>query len=331
MPANLTPEYLEAERLYREAKEPEEKLRCLQEMLRVIPKHKGTDHMQGDLKRRISQLKARIEGGRAGPKRKRTSYIVRREGAGQVALVGPPNSGKSQLLNALTEATPEVAPYPFTTLRPVPGMMRYENVFVQMIDLPPVSDAHMEKWVFECVRAADGLLLVVDLAAPDPDVQIERTVALLEHARIMLCGVGADRTAAGFLYKVCPTHIVGNKLDVDGAHHALELLPDLVKVELPITGVSAKTGAGLEELRAAVFNLLGVVRIYTKPGGKRADLGTPYTVKTGTTALDFAGLVHKDFVKNFKHARVWGSTRFDGQLVSGDYVLQDGDVVELHV
>jgi ribosome-interacting GTPase 1 len=331
MPANLTPEYLEAERLYREAKDPEEKLRCLQEMLRVIPKHKGTDHMQGDLKRRISQLKARIESGRGAAKRKRASHIVRREGAGQVALVGPPNSGKSQLLSALTEAAPEVAPYPFTTLRPVPGMMQYENVFVQLVDLPAVSDAHMEKWVFECIRAADALLLVIDLAAPDPDVQIERTVTLLDNARITVCDVKADRTATGFLYKTCPTHIVANKLDVEGAQDALELLPQLVNVKLPIAAVSAKAGAGLDELRTIVFRLLDVVRIYTKPAGKRADLGTPYTVREGTTVLDFAELVHKDFAENFKHARVWGSAKFDGQLVSGDYVLHDGDVVELHV
>jgi len=331
MPANLTPEYLEAERLYREAKDPEEKLCCLQEMLRVIPKHKGTDHMQGDLKRRISQLKARIEAGRAVPKRKRVSHVVRKEGAGQVALVGPPNSGKSQLLNALTEATPEVAPYPFTTLRPVPGMMQYENVSVQLVDLPAVSDAHMEKWVFECIRAADAILLVVDLAAPDPDVQIERTVTLLDNARITVCEVKAERTAPSFLYKRCPAHIVANKLDVDGAQDAFELLPQLVNVKLPITAVSAKTGAGLDHVRTIVFKLLDVVRIYTKPAGKRADLGTPYTVKEGTTVLDFAGLVHKDFAENFKHARVWGSAKFDGQLVSGDYVLRDGDVVELHV
>ncbi len=331
MPANLTPEYLEAERLYREAKDPEEKLRCLQEMLRVIPKHKGTDHMQGDLKRRISQLKARIEAGRAAPRRKRASHIVRKEGAGQVALVGPPNSGKSQLLSALTEAAPEVAPYPFTTLRPVPGMMQYENVFVQLVDLPAVSDAHMERWVFECIRAADAMLLVIDLAASDPDVQIERTVTLLDNARITVCDVKTDRTETGFLYKACSTHVVANKLDVDGAQDALELLPELVNVALPITGVSAKTGAGLDALRTIVFKLLDVVRIYTKPAGKRADLGTPYTVKEGTTALDFAGLVHKDFAENFKHARVWGSAKFDGQLVSGDYVLRDGDVVELHV
>ena len=331
MPANLTPEYLEAERFYREAKEPEEKLRCLEEMLRVIPKHKGTDHMQGDLKRRISHLKARIEGGRAATKRKRPSYIVRKEGAGQVALVGPPNAGKSQLLSALTEAAPEVAPYPFTTLRPAPGMMRYKNIWVQLVDLPAVCDGHMEKWVFECVRAADALLLVVDLAASDPDVQIERTVEILDGARIKLYGDKREQIASSFLYKACPARIVANKLDQGGARDALELLPELVNVDLPMTAVSAETGAGLDELRQAVFELLDVMRIYTKPAGKRADLDAPYTVKSGSTVLDFARVVHKDFAEKLKRARVWGSSKFGGQAVSSDYVLHDGDVVELHV
>jgi len=331
MPANLTPEYREAERLYREAKDPEEKLRCLEEMLRVIPKHKGTDHMQGDLKRRISQLKARIETARTTTKRRRPSYIIRKEGAGQVALVGPPNSGKSQLLSALTEAGPEVAPYPFTTLKPVPGMMQYENVWVQLIDLPAVCDDHMEKWVFECVRAADALLVVVDLAASDPDVQIERTLEILDGARIKVYGAETEKVESSFIHKACPARIVANKADVDGARDAFEFLPELVSVDLPMTAVSAETGAGLDELRKVVFELLDVMRIYTKPAGKRADLGAPYTIRTGSTTLDFAAVVHKDFAEKLKRARVWGSAKFGGQSVSADYVLHDGDVVELHL
>ncbi|MCK5558027.1 MAG: 50S ribosome-binding GTPase [Candidatus Hydrogenedentes bacterium] len=331
MPANLTPEYITAEKLYREAKEPEEKLRCLQEMLRVIPKHKGTDHMQGDLKRRISQLKERIDARRTAGKRKRPSYILRKEGAGQVALVGPPNAGKSQLLAALTEATPDVAPYPFTTLKPVPGMMRYENVSVQLVELPAISDEHIEKWVFECVRAADAVLVVIDLAAADPDVQLERTLKMLEDARVMLYGDSGEPVSSSFIYKTCRGHIVANKLDVDGAQDALELLPELVNIDLPVLAVSARTGAGLDELRHAAFELLDVMRIYTKPAGKRADMETPYTIKTGSTVLEFAAAVHKDFAEGFKSARVWGSSKFGGQAVSGDYVLHDGDVVGLHV
>jgi hypothetical protein len=330
MAANLTPEYLEAERFYREAKDPEEKLRCLQEMLRTIPKHKGTDHMQGDLKRRISQLKARIESGRGAPKRKRATHIIRKEGAGQVALVGPPNVGKSQLLAALTEAQPEVAPYPFTTLKPMPGMMRCENVYVQLIDLPAISEDHVEKWAFECIRTADALLLVIDLAAPDPDLQIERTLKSLHEARIILYDGEMTSASASFLYKESRARIVANKLDEEGARDALELLPQLVETDLPIMGVSAKTGLGLDELRRASFELLNVMRIYTKPVGKRVDLGTPYTIKVGTTVLEFAGIVHKDFAHNLRFARVWGSAKFGGQIVSADYALHDKDIVELH-
>ena len=331
MPANLTPEYMTAEKLYREAKEPEEKLRCLQEMLRVIPKHKGTDHMQGDLKRRISQLKERIDTRKTAPKRRRPSYILRREGAGQVALAGPPNAGKSQLLAALTEATPDVAPYPFTTLKPVPGMMQYEDVAVQLVELPAMSDTHMEKWVFECVRAADAVLVVIDLAARDPDGQIERTLKMLEDARVMLYGDAAENIESSFIHKACRGHIVANKLDVEGARDALDLLPELVNISLPILAVSAKTGAGLDELRQVAYDMLDVMRIYTKPVGKHADLGTPYTVKIDSTVLELAAVVHKDFAQKFRSARVWGSSKFGGQAVSGDYVLHDGDVVELHM
>jgi ribosome-interacting GTPase 1 len=287
--------------------------------------------MQGDLKRRISQLKARIETARTTTKRRRPSYIIRKEGAGQVALVGPPNSGKSQLLSALTEAGPDVAPYPFTTLKPVPGMMQYENIWVQLIDLPAVCDDHMEKWVFECVRAADALLIVVDLAASDPDVQIERTLEMLQDAHIKVYSAESEPVESSFVHKACPGRIVANKSDVEGAQDTFGFLPELVNVDLPMSAVSAETGAGLDELRKAVFELLDVMRIYTKPVGKRADLGAPYTIKVDSTVLDFAAVVHKDFAEKLKRARVWGSSKFGGQSVSADYVLHDGDVVELHL
>ncbi|MCX6553014.1 MAG: 50S ribosome-binding GTPase, partial [Acidobacteria bacterium] len=123
MPANLSPEYHRAEERLRGARSPDEKIAALEEMLRVIPKHKGTDHMQADLKGRIAKLRKEIgkKGGKGG-----FTFIVPREGAGQVAIAGPPNSGKSSLVRALTRATPAVGSYPFTTREPVPGMMPFE-------------------------------------------------------------------------------------------------------------------------------------------------------------------------------------------------------------
>ena len=137
MPANLTPEYLAAEEEFKSAQSHEEKIAALERMLSTVPKHKGTEKLQADIKRRLSR--ERKEGHKKGGARTVPFWLVKKEGAGQVALIGPPNAGKSSLLAALTNARPEVADYPFTTHAPTPGMMAYENIQVQLIDLPPVS------------------------------------------------------------------------------------------------------------------------------------------------------------------------------------------------
>jgi len=142
MPANLTPDYLAAERDYKQAATPAERIAALERMLATVPKHKGTEKIQADLKRRLSQ--ARKESTKKGAAHSVPFYLVEKEGAGQVVLLGPPNAGKSQLVAALTHAHPEVADYPFTTRLPTPGMMSYQNVQIQLIDLPPLSEEFME-------------------------------------------------------------------------------------------------------------------------------------------------------------------------------------------
>jgi small GTP-binding protein len=328
MPANLTPDYLAAEKRYRQAKTDDEKLACLEEMLSVIPKHKGTDKMQADLKRRISQMKTRISQSGAST-RKGFSHKVRKEGAGQVVLLGEPNVGKSQLLTALTNARPDVAPYPFTTREPVPGMMYFENVQIQLVDIPPVSDEHTEHWVPEMVRGADGVLLVVDLSAPDVLNQVENPVERLESIKIRLVGALQDSCPPNVTQK--KTMVVANKVDMVETQETLDALRDLYAARFPLLVVSARNGAGLEELRHAVFDLLDVVRIYSKSPGKQADMDTPFTLPRGSTVLNLAQAVHKDFTEGLKFARIWGSAKFDGQQVTKDYVLADGDIVELHV
>lgn len=329
MPANLTPEYRDAERAYREARTPGEKLVCLKEMLRVIPKHKGSEHLQADLKKRISKLKADLEGG-AGRKKKATSHMVHREGAGQVALVGPPNGGKSSLVRALTHADPVVAPYPYCTQRPEPGMMPVGDVQVQLVDLPPVSTEHTEMFVYDCIRAADAVALVIGIDAVAPDVDLKTTIELLEQRFIQpVPGGSTDVPRIDFRVKQLPAVVVLNKMDRDD-QGVRELLGDMISTAIATSVVSAESGLGLDQLGTALFGLLRVIRVYTKEPGKPPDMEAPFVLPERSTVADLATKIHKDIARNLKSARVWGSTKFAGQAVHGEFELHDRDVVELH-
>jgi len=330
MPANLTPEYLEAERKFRTATTLEEKLAALEEMLATLPKHKGTEKMQADIRRRIAKLRQEA-GRRSGTARHKPFYHVEKEGAGQVILVGPPNSGKSSLLARLTHATPEIAAYPFTTRLPMPGMMEFENVQIQLVDMPPLAPSYTEPWMLALVRQADAALLVFDLADDDVLTRIEETVSLLEQANISL---GAQLPAElegkrSAMFK--RALVVGTKLDLPEARDHVELVREWLGERFRLLPVSTQTGENLEVLRREVYDLLGIIRVYTKEPGKKPDLTTPFVLKRGSTVADVARAIHRDFVERLKYARIWGAGRFDGQLVHRDHVLQDGDIVELHL
>src|SRR3989441_11877512 len=322
MPANLTPQYLEADRRFKAATTPQEKLLALEEMLATIPKHKGTEKMQADLKRRIAKLRDQMQQ-RKSAARGRPSFHVDKEGAGQIAVVGAPNVGKSALLRALTNAQPEIADYPFTTRAPLPGMMAYENVQVQLVDLPPITPDATEGWLYGIIRTADAAALVVDLATDDVLSQTERVQALLDQAKLALVGT-----------PTAPHHkralAVANKLDAPGAPERLALMRDFLRETLPLYAVSATHGTGLEALRRAFFELLGVVRVYSKPPGRKVDTSTPFILKRGSTVMQAAQAIHKDFVAKLKFARLWGKDEYQGQMVGRDHVLEDGDVIELH-
>ncbi len=325
MPANLTPEYLEAENRFKAAKSTEEKIAALELMLATIPRHKGTEKLQGDIKRRLSKLRATEEkrpASRAG-----LIHRVPREGAGQVALVGPPNGGKSMLLRRLTRAATDVAEYPFTTRVPVPGMMAFEDIQIQLVDLPPAHPDFPESWLYQIIRNADAVMLVIDLSDPDLLEDLEVTLGELAKAKVQL-GSGSPTDDTGWLIK--PALTVANKLDASEAATNLRIFCELYGDRFLVIPVSAQTGEGLENLRRSVFDLLGLVRVYTKAPGKKAELTIPYVVKRGTRLIDLAGQVHKDFLTQLKFARVWGHGRFEGQMVNRDYVLSDKDVVELH-
>ncbi len=342
MPANLSPEYMEAERRWRQASAPEERLAALQDMLRTIPKHKGTEKMQGDLKRRISKAREQMESRRrSGAPKRRPAWVVDRQGAGVVIVLGPANSGKSSLVDRMTNAEPEIGEYPFTTVMPLPAMMPYDNVQVQLVDLPPLHQEMSPPWLAEVIRGSDAALLVLDLSDDDVLHLTEAALAYLQerslHLRIpehlktdQFIGVREDDEVS----ISSPTLIVANKFEDEEAELRLELLAEMWEEHgyprLPLIRVSAHSGRNIDELREGIWRLIGKVRVYTRPPGRDPDFSEPFVLDEGSTALDLARAIHKDIGNSFKYARVWGVNTFDAQMVGRDYVLADGDVLEVH-
>lgn len=330
MPANLTPQYHKAEEEFRKATSSAERLEKLREMYRLLPKHKGTEKLQSDLKQKISRVKDEIDGGKAGARKGGVSHRVPHEGAGQVVLVGPPNAGKSSLLAALTKAHPEIAAYPFTTRAPQPGIMMWQDAPVQLVDLPPISADYFESWVPSLVRSADAALLVADLAGDDVAEAVETVLEKLDSTHTELVGTlpyDVDDEAIRHVKTV----MVANKLDAPGASDRLEVMREWFEARFPIIAASVQSGEGLETIRDAAYHLLGVLRVYTKVPGKPVDRSRPFTLPIGSTVLDLARDIHKDFEQGLRSARIWGSGIFDGQTVKRDHELRDSDVVELHV
>jgi ribosome-interacting GTPase 1 len=328
MPTNLPPEAVEAEERYRAAKSVAEKIARLEEFISTIPKHKGTDKLRADLRKRLSKLKTTPQA-RKGVSKRDSPFHIDKEGAGQVVVVGPANVGKSALVAALTNANPEVADYPFTTWTPTPGMMPMENVQIQLIDTPPLNRDFVEPELLDLIKRSDLILLVVDLQT-DPVQQLEDTIALLEEHRIAPCCF-KDRYAEGRRPTFVPLLVLANKNDDESLDENFDIFCELLEDDWPLLPISATTGRNLECLKRVVFERLEVIRVYTRPPGKDPDLSAPFILKKGSTVAEFAGKVHQDFFEKLKTARVWGSVAYDGQMVRRDHVLCDGDVVELRI
>jgi len=340
MPTNTTPEYKKAEQAYRQAREPGERLDCLKELLRTIPKHKGTEHLQADIKKRIKLLTEELAGPKKGGHRSGPSHVVRPEGAAQICLLGPPNAGKSSLHVRLTGSHSDIGPYPYTTQQPVVGMLPFEDVHFQLVDLPPVSGDFMEPWLVNTLQPADGVMLVIDVSDPDCLEQVPALLKRLARRKVFLraswpglgaAKPGAEDDAESLFHLNLPTVLVANKSDLDPDPEEVVILEELLGLRFPALTVSAETGAGLEELGAFLFRALEIVRVYTKTPGKPADTGKPFTVRRGDTVLDVARQVHRDIARDMKFARMWGKDVFDGQQVGPDHVVADGDTVELHL
>jgi small GTP-binding protein len=325
MPANLPPQYVEAEKRYRMAKDTEEKLDALQQMLSIMPHHKGTDKLHADLRKKIAKLSQEAEKGNATARR--AGFYIEKEGAAQIMLVGHTNVGKSQLLISITEAVSTVASYPFTTKMLIPGMMKFENVQIQLIDTPPIEHKDIRTLLGNSLRRADLIAIVVELGS-DPILQLESTLRILKETRIEIINSGQEITPGSFANKAL---IIANKNDVDDAMAGYKKLKMRCEGMFPLASISAREGRGLDELKKTIFQALDIIRVYTKIPGGKVDFNDPMVMKRGDTVEDAAESVHKDFRQKLKYAVIWGSGIFNEQRASKGHVLQDGDVIEFHI
>ncbi|NTV57732.1 MAG: TGS domain-containing protein [Deltaproteobacteria bacterium] len=328
MPANLPPMYFEVEKRFRDGKTPEEKIEALEEMLAIMPKHKGTDKLKADLRRKIAKLK--LEGQqKKGGTRSQTAYSIDREGAGQIAIIGPPNTGKSSLVGTITNATPEVSDFPFTTWKPTPGMVPYENIQFQLIDTPPLSREYTDPWFSDLLRRVDMIMVVIDLR-DDPLQQLQDSLSMLRDWRIFPKGteIPEDLTKPPFIKRML---VVVNKMDEAKNEEDYQVFLELSEIKLPCIGISVHKGLNLSALVEKIFNLFEIIRVFTRAPGKDHDPTAPFVLPRNSSLEELAEKVHRDFKEKLKYARVWGKSVYAGQMVQRDYTLQDGDVVEMHI
>lgn len=325
MPANLPPQFYDLEKEYREKKTIQEKIEVLKKMYAIMPKHKGTDKLQAEIKAKISKLKEELEYQRKN-KGKRSSFYIEKEGAGQVVLVGPPNSGKSTLFYLLSSVPSEIGEYPFTTKTPIVGMVPFEDIKIQFIDLPPISE-DSDYTIFDIIRNSDLILIILSFEI-NLNEEFGKIIKILDDKGIKLLGEG---TSEDYLFGPLNKRglIFINKSDLLTQEEIDNLLTDF-KTTLPLIYGSSELIINIEELIKKVYEGLNIIRVYTKEPGKPPDMTDPLILKKGATVLDAAYKLHKEIAKNLKYARLWGSSRFEGQQVNRDYVLQDKDIVEFH-
>ncbi|RKY78943.1 GTP-binding protein HSR1 [candidate division KSB1 bacterium] len=325
MPANLPPDYYAAERKLKETSDPEEKVKILKNMLSIMPKHKGTEHLRGQLRRKIKKLQSDSQkkniSGRSGI----FDYIPK-EGAGQVVIAGFPNSGKSTLFTNLTNARSTIAEFPFSTFSPIPGMMKYEDIQIQVIDLPPVSEEHIDRVVINIVRLADLVLIICDLSDVVWRDKLKRVLSVFQERKIIFKKEGVSNPITSTAVK--STVIFGNK--IDNATEQNKSLPGEIDIDIPFITGSALKAININTLKSALFEGLHIIRVYTKTPGYKPDMDSPYILKKGATVHSLAAVIHKDIETRMKYARIWGCNNYAGQRVEREHILCDKDIVEIH-
>jgi ribosome-interacting GTPase 1 len=328
MAVNATPQYKKAEEEYRRAQSVQEQIDCLEKMLVLLPKHKASEKVQSDLKTRLKEARGELAAEKVAPRKVRT-YQFPHQGAGQIVILGGPNAGKSRLLAELTSAKPEVAPYPFTTREPHPGMMPWEDVAVQLIDTPPITDTFFEAYMQNIVRAADAALLCIDGSSDDAPDHTAEVIRQIEQRKTLLSResgfVEDDLTRVRIKTLLVPT-----RADDAGCTDRLAYFEEMFPGRFESQSVEFDRATSVAALRDRIFKMLGVIRVYTKSPGKPADHKSPFTIPAGGTVEDLAEKIHKDLAARLTHARIWGSGVHDGQSVGREHVLADKDLVELH-
>lgn len=325
MPANLTPDYERAEEKYRAAGDDDARLAALREMFATIPKHKGTEKLQADLKRKISLMRKAIA---HKPSKGPDLFHVPRSGVGQVVLCGLPNTGKSSLVGKLTHAPVKIGDYPFTTTLPFPGMCHYEDVQFELVDTPPFTADHVVGGLMGTIRAADLIAVVVDASA-DPLEEAQAAFDVFEGRGMKV------RTAR--VLDLDPSNpaahsalIIANKCDQADAQ-TLAALHDLYCDHLEVFPTSAHTGEGLTPLVQRLWELLCMIRVYTREPGKAvAEKGKPFALPLGSTVEDLAREIHRDLPQKMRFARLWSPGHIAGLQVHRTEELHDGDTVEIH-
>lgn len=332
MPANLPPQYYAAKKRFECSKDTDEKIEILKEMLAIMPKHKGTNRLRGELRFRLASLRKEAQQRPAKHKRY-DSYRIVRQGAAQIALIGSPNVGKSSIVAGLTNADTQIAQHPFTTAKPVVGMMPFEDINIQLIDTPPITDDFMDPLLPDLIRRADLILLVTDIGNDDALDQIETVMAKLAESKIKLAADEAQDEGEYSEYTYKKVIIVANKEDLEGSRERLDILEELYSQKFPIVATSAEKENELQSLKKQIYDALGIIRVYTKAVGRKVDLTDPIILKRGSTVIDAAAEIHKEFFENLKFARIWGDgqNKYDGQRVSRDHPLEDRNILEFHI
>lgn len=325
MPANLTPEYFKAEKWFREATTNDEKILAMERMLAVMPKHKGTDHLKADLRRKLSRLKDAATQKR-GPKQA-DIFHVPRGGSGQIVLIGTPNSGKSSIVAALTNAKVNIADFPFATTAPVPGMVRFEDVQIQLVDTPPITADYSAPGQVGTYRNCDLIAIVIDLSAEVIE-QLKVCLNFLEERHLLIDEQTAQTDEHGNVlgkraFCIC------TKTDI-AQPNAAEQLKEACKNRFEFVHISTETQDSIDQFPARLFKLLNIIRIYSKPPGKKLDLTDPFTLPAGSTVMDLAMAIHRQLAEKLRFARIWGTGVYDGQNAPRNHVLNDKDIIELH-
>jgi hypothetical protein len=340
MPANLTPQFYEARERFHRASTNDDKVKALEEMLRTIPKHKGTDKMQANIKKQLSKVKAdSIK--QASQGKQKPFWIIDKQGAARIVLVGAANTGKSSFLQAVTNAKSTIADYPFTTQKPIPGMAIHKHVQFQIIDLPPYNSSS-PGWMNEVIRTSDLILMFLDMSSDNVLSQLEETINTFKGNNINIISPletedveeEIDDEELFIDANSRNTIIIGNKFDSNECNEIFELFleyKNMLEVELPIHNISCTENLYINDLLDNIFNYLHIIRAYTKAPGTEPNFEEPVALRKGATLIDLAMEIHKDFANKLNFAKVWGKNTFDGQKVSKDYVICDGDIVEFHI